>query len=73
MRSASSCATWGSRPPAAIDAGSRGRRIRASPTWRGGSVPARLAKAYAAVEEARQALDGNVSFKAVADWVALEL
>jgi DNA polymerase-3 subunit delta' len=35
--------------------------------------PARLAKAYAAVEEARQALDGNVSFKAVADWVALEL
>jgi DNA polymerase III subunit delta' len=35
--------------------------------------PARLAKAYAAVEEARQALDRNVSFKAVADWVALEL
>jgi DNA polymerase-3 subunit delta' len=35
--------------------------------------PARLAKAYAAVEEARQALDRNVSFKAVADWVALEI
>ena len=35
--------------------------------------PARLANAYAAVEEARQALDRNVSFKAVADWVALEL
>jgi DNA polymerase-3 subunit delta' len=35
--------------------------------------PARLAEAYAAVEEARQALDRNVSFKAVADWVALEL
>jgi hypothetical protein len=35
--------------------------------------PARLAHAYAAVEEARQALDGNVSFKTVADWVALEL
>ena len=31
--------------------------------------PARLAKAYAAVEEARQALDRNVSSKAVADWV----
>lgn len=35
--------------------------------------PVRLAHAYAAVEEARQALDGNVSFKTVADWVALEL
>jgi DNA polymerase-3 subunit delta' len=35
--------------------------------------PARLARAYAAVEEARQALDRNVSFKAVADWVALQL
>ncbi len=35
--------------------------------------PVRLAHAYAAVEEARQALDSNVSFKAVADWVALEL
>ncbi len=35
--------------------------------------PERLAHAYAAVEEARQALDGNVSFKAVADWVALEI
>jgi DNA polymerase-3 subunit delta' len=35
--------------------------------------PVRLAHAYAAVEEARQALDRNVSFKAVADWVALEL
>ena len=35
--------------------------------------PERLTHAYAAVEEARQALDGNVSFKTVADWVALEL
>jgi DNA polymerase III subunit delta' len=35
--------------------------------------PVRLAHAYAAVEEARQALDRNVSFKTVADWVALEL
>jgi DNA polymerase-3 subunit delta' len=35
--------------------------------------PTRLAHAYAAVEEARRALDGNVSFKTVADWVALEL
>jgi DNA polymerase III subunit delta' len=35
--------------------------------------PVRLAHAFAAVEEARQALDGNVSFKAVADWVALEI
>ena len=35
--------------------------------------PVRLAHAYAAVEEARLALDGNVSFKTVADWVALEL
>ena len=35
--------------------------------------PERLARAYAAVEEARQALDRNVSFKAVADWVALAL
>jgi DNA polymerase-3 subunit delta' len=33
----------------------------------------RLARAYATVEEARQALDRNVSFKTVADWVALEL
>jgi hypothetical protein len=30
--------------------------------------PVRLAHAFAAVEEARQALDGNVSFKAVADF-----
>ena len=35
--------------------------------------PVRLTHAYAAVEEARQALDRNVSFKAVADWVALEI
>jgi len=35
--------------------------------------PIRLAHAFAAVEEARQALDRNVSFKTVADWVALEL
>ena len=35
--------------------------------------PDRLAKAYAAVSEARQALDRNVSFKTVADWVALEI
>jgi DNA polymerase-3 subunit delta' len=35
--------------------------------------PVRLTRAYAAVEEARQALDRNVSFKTVADWVALEL
>ncbi|MEO5822638.1 MAG: DNA polymerase III subunit delta' [Vicinamibacteraceae bacterium] len=35
--------------------------------------PMRLAHAYSAVEEARQALDRNVSFKTVADWVALEL
>ena len=73
MRSASSSATWGSRPPAAI------RRWQSrTPDPRLADLarrlgPARLAKAYAAVEEARQALDGNVSFKAVADWVALEL
>lgn len=53
---------WQSRPPEPRLA-DLARRLGA----------ARLAKAYAAVEEARQALDRNVSFKAVADWVALEL
>ena len=66
------------------DLGHRGRRRRSPlavadagparwPTSARRLGPARLAKAYAAVEEARQALDRNVSFKAVADWVALEL
>jgi DNA polymerase-3 subunit delta' len=53
---------WQSRPP--------GPRLAELPRRLG---PARLARAYAAVEEARQALDRNVSFKAVADWVALQL
>jgi DNA polymerase-3 subunit delta' len=53
---------WQSRPPAPPLA-DLARRLG----------PERLARAYAAVEEARQALDRNVSFKAVADWVALEL
>jgi hypothetical protein len=53
---------WQSRPPAPplVDLA---RRLG----------PERLAKAYAAVAEARQALDRNVSFKTVADWVALEI
>jgi DNA polymerase III subunit delta' len=53
---------WQSRPPAAPLA-DLARRLG----------PERLAKAYAAVAEARQALDRNVSFKTVADWVALEI
>jgi DNA polymerase III subunit delta' len=53
---------WQSRPPAPPLA-DLARRLG----------PERFARAYAAVEEARQALDRNVSFKAVADWVALEL
>jgi DNA polymerase-3 subunit delta' len=53
---------WQSRPPDARLA-DLARRLG----------PVRLAHAYAAVEEARQALDRNVSFKTVADWVALEL
>jgi DNA polymerase III subunit delta' len=55
-------ARWQSRPPAAPLA-ALAKRLG----------PARLARAYATVEEARQALDRNVSFKTVADWVALEL
>jgi len=53
---------WQSRPPAPPLA-DLARRLG----------PERLAKAYAAVSEARQALDRNVSFKTVADWVALEI
>jgi DNA polymerase-3 subunit delta' len=55
-------ARWQSRPPSPALA-ELARRLG----------PARLAEAYAAIGEARQALDGNVSFKAVADWVALEI
>ena len=73
MRSASSCATWGSRPPAAIDAGSRGRRTRAWPTWRGGSVPRAWPRPTPRSKRRARRSIGNVSFKAVADWVALEL
>ena len=53
---------WQSRPPAPPLA-DLARRLG----------PERLAKAYAVVAEARQALDRNVSFKTVADWVALEI
>ena len=53
---------WQSRPPAPPLA-DLARRLG----------PERLAKAYAAIAEARQALDRNVSFKTVADWVALEI
>ena len=73
MRSASSSATWGSRPPAAIGAGSRGRRIRASPTWRGGSVRRAWPRPTPRSKRRARRSIGNVSFKAVADWVALEL
>lgn len=55
-------ARWQSRPPSPQLA-DLARRLG----------PTRLADAYTAISEARQALDRNVSFKAVADWVALEI
>ena len=55
-------ARWQSRPPSPALA-DLARRLG----------PTRLADAYAAIGEARRALDRNVGFKAVADWVALEI
>jgi len=62
IQAAGGDARWQSRPPSPALA-DLARRLG----------PVRLAEAYAAISEARQALDRNVSFKAVADWVALEI